>query len=121
MLPAPECLACGTCCFSRLEEYVRVSGDYYTRLGERADELVRFDGNRAYMRMASGHCGALSVDSRSRQFFCGTYDTRPSICRELERGSGACHGEIEAKHLRPLLSLRRSVALEMRGIGKAHS
>ncbi len=108
MTALPECLDCGTCCFSRLETYVRVSGDDYARLGDGAGELVRFDENRAYMRMIDGHCGALEVDARSSRLVCGTYATRPDACRELVRGSGACLGEIDTKHERPLLALGRA-------------
>jgi uncharacterized protein len=107
MPKVPECLDCGTCCFSHLEDYVRVTGDDYARLGERAEALAYFDNNRAYMRMVDNHCGALAVDTRSRQFSCGAYETRPQVCRDLARGSSACRGEIEAKHLRPLVALRR--------------
>jgi uncharacterized protein len=85
MLPVPECLACGACCFSRLETYVSVTGDDHARLGERADELVRFDGNRAYMRMLDGHCAALRIEKGSGQLVCGAYETRPQICRDLDR------------------------------------
>jgi Fe-S-cluster containining protein len=105
MLPVPECLACGACCFSRLETYVSVTGDDHARLGERADELVRFDGNRAYMRMLDGHCAALRIEKGSGQLVCGAYETRPQICRDLARGSGACRGEIATKRDRPLLAL----------------
>jgi Fe-S-cluster containining protein len=105
MDPVPECLACGACCFSRLAAYVRVSGDDHARLGERADELVRFDGNRAYMRMVDGHCGALRVEHESGQLVCSAYQTRPQVCRDLARGLGACLGEIATKHERPLIAL----------------
>ncbi len=101
----PTCLACGTCCFSQLETYVGVTGDDHARLGDRADALVRFDGNRAYMRMIDGHCAALRIDKSSRQFFCSAYETRPQICRDLARSSGACQGEIASKHERPLRAL----------------
>ena len=47
-------------------DYVRVSGQDYARLGERVEELVWFDGNRAYMRMVDGHCGALQRGGESR-------------------------------------------------------
>jgi Fe-S-cluster containining protein len=103
----PECLACGACCFSLLATYVRVSGHDHARLGDRAQELVWFDENRAYMRMADGHCSALRIDAISGQFFCSTYQTRPDVCRDLARGSGACRGELDAKSLRPLLELGR--------------
>jgi Fe-S-cluster containining protein len=110
MPPIPECLACGTCCFSQLETYVRVSGDDHARLGERADELVWFDGNRAYLRMVDGHCAALQIDAGSGRFVCSAYETRPQVCRDLERGSAACAGEIETKGERPLLALGRAPA-----------
>jgi Fe-S-cluster containining protein len=109
-MPAvPECLKCGTCCFSLMLDYVRVSGKDYARLGERVDELVWFDGNRAYMRMVEGHCGALRLEVGSGEFVCGTYGTRPQVCRDLARGSGACLGEIATKALRPLSALSKKV------------
>jgi uncharacterized protein len=92
---------------------VRVTGDDHARLGERAEELVWFDENRAYMRMADGHCGALRIEPGSGHFFCSAYDTRPDVCRDLARGSGACRGELNAKASRPLLALglrRRELA-----------
>lgn len=104
----PPCLDCGTCCFSTLPTYVRVTGADHERLGERADELAHFIGNRAYMRMADGHCGALRVEPLSGQFLCAAYAIRPDTCRELARSSGACLGEIDSKGDRPLLALRRS-------------
>lgn len=108
----PECLACGTCCFSQLPEYVRVSGDDYDRLGESAEDLVVFHGNRAFMRMHEarasgatvGHCAALRVDPRSATFACTVYGERPQTCRDLERGSSACDGERATKRERPLLA-----------------
>jgi len=103
--PVPECLACGVCCFSRLDTYVRVTGDDYARLADRAEQLVRFDGNRAYMRMMDGHCAALHVERQSGQLVCGVYETRPQTCRDLARGSGACLGELASKRDRPLLLL----------------
>ena len=75
------------------------------RIGRRADELVRFDGNRAYMRMVDGHCAALHVEKSSGQLVCSAYETRPQTCRDLARASGACLGEIASKHDRPLLAL----------------
>lgn len=105
----PECLACGTCCFSRLPCFVRVSGDDHARLGERAEALVWFEGIRAFMRMVDGHCAALQIDQHSGRFVCSVYADRPQVCRELERGSSACRGERETKGDRPLLALRRAV------------
>jgi Fe-S-cluster containining protein len=106
MLPVPECLACGACCFSRLPTYLRVSGDDYARLADRAVELVVFEDNRAYMRLSEGHCAALAVDAITGQLACSAYLTRPQACRDLARASGACRGEIATKGERPLLALR---------------
>jgi Fe-S-cluster containining protein len=105
MTEVPECLACGACCFSRLDTYVTVTGDDHVRLAERAEELVRFDGNRAYMVMVDGHCAALHVAHDSGQLFCSAYLTRPEACRDLARGLPACLGEIATKSDRPLLAL----------------
>jgi uncharacterized protein len=105
--PVPECLECGACCFSELPSYVRVTGDDYARLGELAPALVDFDGARASMRMEHGHCAALIIDPTSKRFVCSAYESRPRICRELERGSGQCQAEREAKSERPLVALRR--------------
>jgi Fe-S-cluster containining protein len=101
----PECLSCGTCCFSTLETYVRVSGDDYARLANRAEELTVFVGNRAYMRVDGGRCAALRVEPGARRFVCTVYDARPAICRELERGSPQCLGEIATKERRSRLAV----------------
>lgn len=110
MAHVPECLTCGTCCFSQLASFVRVTGDDYSRLGERAEDLVWFDGARAHMRMVDGHCAALQIEPSSGRFVCTTYATRPQICRDLARGSGACQGELATKSERPLLALRQAVS-----------
>jgi Fe-S-cluster containining protein len=107
MPPVPECLACGVCCFSKLDNYVSVTGDDHARLGDRAGGLVRFDGNRAYMRMVDGHCASLQIEAVSGQLVCSAYATRPQVCRDLARDSGACRGEIATKGDRPLHALAR--------------
>jgi Fe-S-cluster containining protein len=102
----PACIACGVCCFSRLERYVRVRGDDYARLGADADELVVFHGNEAYMRMEDGHCAALAIDPASpTPFLCRVYERRPEACRALGRGSAECAGEIATKGDRPRVFL----------------
>jgi Fe-S-cluster containining protein len=108
MATVPECFTCGACCFSRLEAYVPVTGDDHARLGDRVDDLVRFEGNRAYMKMVDGHCAALRVDVEGGRFVCSAYDVRPQTCRDLVHGQGACLGEIETKGDRPALALERS-------------
>lgn len=90
---------------------MRVSGDDYARLAARAESLVWFDEqNRAYMRMSEGHCSALVIDAPSGQFVCGVYATRPQLCRDLARGSGACLAERDAKADRPLQARNRARA-----------
>jgi Fe-S-cluster containining protein len=100
-----DCLSCGTCCFSDLDRYVRVSGDDHERLGDRAEDLVVFLENRAYMRMTAGHCAALHVDAARREFRCTVYEQRPQICRDLARGSPQCEAEIAEKGDRPRRAL----------------
>jgi uncharacterized protein len=102
----PECVECGSCCFSQLESYVRVTGDDYERLGDAAELLVWFDGIRAYLRMVDGHCAALRLDGASGQLLCSVYPSRPQICRDLSRGSAECTAEREMKSERPLIALR---------------
>lgn len=94
--PALNCLSCGVCCFSRLEKYVRVSGDDWSRLGDKAERVAHFVGNRAYLKIRDGHCAALEARTHrdgQRTYFCTVYDRRPQICRDLERGSPECEGE----------------------------
>jgi uncharacterized protein len=105
MSDVPECLACGVCCFSQLENYVPVSGEDYARLEEQAEWLTHFDGAHAYMRMVDGHCIALR--ERDGHWACTAYEIRPNTCRDLTRGSPECLGELAEKRERPLIALRR--------------
>ena len=82
-----------------------MTGADHARIGARADELTHFEGNRCYMNMQEGHCAALVLNLSTREFVCSIYETRPSTCRDLERGSAACRGELHEKGERPLLSL----------------
>lgn len=78
---------------------MRVRGADHARLGDDAEALVVFDGNEAYMRMEDGHCSALVSGSGTHH--CRVYEQRPQTCRDLERGSPACEGEIATKGDRP--------------------
>lgn len=104
----PECIECGCCCFSRAQDYLRVAGIDYERLGEVAEALTEFIENRAYMKMKDGHCGALVYDPAQKAYLCSVYERRPDVCRWLERGSGQCSAERHEKAERPL-RLRRKV------------
>ena len=80
--------------------FVRVTGNDWTQLGDRADELAQFIGHRAFMRMREGHCAALELradDDGKEDFFCAIYDRRPQICRDLARGSPQCAAERSKK------------------------
>jgi uncharacterized protein len=91
-----DCRACGVCCFSTSDTYVRVTGADWTRLGDEAERVAYFANNRAFMRMTGGHCAALAVRTGTegaRDFFCSIYERRPQICRDLARGSPECAGE----------------------------
>jgi len=77
-----------------------VTSDDYSRLAdEEAETLVEWLGNEAFMKLARtrgvSHCAALDV--RPDGYFCKVYERRPQVCRDLERGSGACEGERHAK------------------------
>ena len=104
------CLGCGSCCFSKLANYVRVNGADHARLGLDVDTLTHFDENRCYMNMLDEHCAALVVDVETRQFVCSVYARRPDTCRDLERESAACRGELHQKSERPLLLLTSLLA-----------
>jgi uncharacterized protein len=94
-MAVPPCLECGACCFSRLDTYVRVTGDDYARLGDQAEQVTTFVGNRCYMRMDQGHCAALEVSPG--RYACRVYAARPEVCRALERGSPSCEAELQEK------------------------
>jgi uncharacterized protein len=92
----PDCLRCGACCFSPSQQFVRVTGEDWGRLGAAAGRVAHFIGNRAFMRMAGGHCAALELrrsPGNEPEFFCTLYAQRPQICRDLARGSPECAGE----------------------------
>lgn len=74
-------------------------------MGERAGKLTRFIRNRCYMRIVDGRCAALEVDVETSRFFCSIYEDRPTICRDLQRGSPECEGERYSKAGRPLLAV----------------
>jgi hypothetical protein len=106
--PVPDdCTACGVCCFSTLPEYVRVFGCDHDRMDDRARGLTHFIGNRCYMRIEDGRCAALALDPERGRLLCSIYEVRPDCCRGLERGSGACRGELQEKRERPLIALGR--------------
>jgi len=104
----PECTSCGTCCFSRTQDYLRVMGIDYDRLGDDAETWVHFIGQRAYMKMTDGHCSALIHDDERNLFLCSIYERRPDVCRWLERGSGQCRAERTEKADRPLLMIGKN-------------
>lgn len=100
MSGARDCLRCGACCFSQSELHVRVTGDDWARLGEDAERLAHFVGNKAFLRMYDNHCAALEfrpTGGGAPEFFCTIYARRPQICRDLARGSPECDGEIALK------------------------
>jgi Fe-S-cluster containining protein len=104
----PECTRCGACCFSSSPRYLRVFGCDYERLGDEAERLTHFIDNRAYMRLAEGHCAALTYEADSARFLCSIYERRPDVCRALERGSGQCAADRAEKSEEPLVMIRRA-------------
>ena len=113
-----DCTHCAACCFSESPRHARVTGDDHRRLGDDAERLVLWIGNEAYMRLEPVNdalhapvngplhrCAALTIDPLTGTFACSIYETRPDVCRDLARGSGACRGEIDAKKERPKRAL----------------
>jgi hypothetical protein len=109
-----------------------VTGDDYGRLGDDAERLVTWIDNLAFMRLESvtdvshihvngppHRCAALGIDVVMGTFACSVYERRPQVCRDLERGSGACHGEIDAKKERPKRALALLRGGAPRGNGEA--
>lgn len=85
-----------------------MTGDDHARLGEDAERLVIFEENKAFMRLADlapgvRGCAALAFDRATQTFACTIYERRPQVCRDLERGSPACEGELATKGPRRLL------------------
>jgi len=61
------------------------------------------------MRMHAGHCAALKVEHDVKGeagFFCTIYENRPQPCRDLDRGSPECQGELALK----TVAVRRLIA-----------
>ena len=107
---APECTACGACCFSELPEYVRVFGCDLDRMDERAQSFVHFVGNRCFMRLDQGRCSALVIEPEARRFTCAIYEMRPDVCRSLDRGSSGCRADRYEKAERPLIAIEALLA-----------
>lgn len=92
-----------------------MTGDDYARLGDDAESLVSWLDNTAFMRLESAgdvsgthhHCAALTIDPALGSLRCSIYERRPQICRDLERGSPECLGELASKAERP----RRALAV----------
>lgn len=108
--PPEDCTRCAACCFSDSARHARVTGDDHRRLGDDAESLVEWIGNLAFMRLErvtdSLHkCIALTIDPDTGTFACSIYATRPDVCRDLARGSGACRGELATKGDRPRRAL----------------
>jgi Fe-S-cluster containining protein len=102
-----------------------VTGADYERIGEDAESVVTWLGNEAFMRLAGGthgtssprHCIALTANLMTGVFGCSIYERRPQVCRDVERGQGACRFELETKGDRPprSLALARSTSTLQRG------
>ena len=107
-----------------------MTGDDHERLGDDAESLVTWIGNEAFMRLAPArrldgadgpavhHCAALVLDAAQGTFSCSVYERRPQICRDVERGSPECRGELDTKGERPpraLALLDPRVGLTSRG------
>jgi RimJ/RimL family protein N-acetyltransferase len=81
---------------------VPVTGDDHERLlPDEREKLAVFEGTRCFLRVDDGKCAALTaIDGR---LICTIYERRPRVCRDLERGGGACLHEREKNRARAVL------------------
>ena len=92
-----DCTTCGCCCFSTEADYIRLFGADEARMDPRALALTCSGTNGRVMDFAGGRCAALRIDGAPPRFLCRIYPARPDCCRWLERGSGECRAQIDAK------------------------
>lgn len=89
-----DCRLCGACCFGGAR-HGRVWGADYDRLGDEAEAIVEWIADKAYLRVVEQRCAQLARTSAG--VACSIYERRPQVCRDLERASPACLGELERK------------------------
>lgn len=94
-LAAPlDCQTCGACCHGD-EGWVHVDAADDERVETSPAlaahvVLTRHGGYvKRSLRMVRGACAALTKTPTG--VTCSIYDVRPTVCRELESGSPACH------------------------------
>ena len=91
---ALDCQTCGACCHGD-DGWVHVDGSDDARIVGAPDlaRLVVLTRHGAYvkrsLRMVGGACAALATTQSG--VTCAIYAHRPTVCRELERGSTHCH------------------------------
>ncbi len=102
-----DCCDCGRCCFSDATAYLPVFGFDLARMDERARGFTSNEAGQRFMRLEDGRCSALQLDVEQRRFTCRIYEARPDVCRQLERGSGACGEQWQDKAGRPDVALER--------------
>jgi Fe-S-cluster containining protein len=109
---APDCTACGCCCFTQRADWVPVFAVDEARMGEAlVARLTAVIAGRRAMHVADGRCAALVVDPVSRSFRCAIYSVRPDACRWLVAGGGECAAQIAEKRAvasEALVALRRA-------------
>jgi len=89
-----DCQACAACCHGD-EGWVHVDASDDARVDAspalaRLVVLTRHGGYvKRSLRMIRGACAALEGEGEGR-WRCAVYPDRPSVCREVERGSPTC-------------------------------
>jgi Fe-S-cluster containining protein len=98
-----DCQACAACCHGD-EGWVHVDAADDARVEgsaalARLVVLTRHGGYvKRSLKMIGGRCAALSEPERGR-WSCTVYDDRPTVCRDVERGSDACRAARRARDL----------------------
>jgi Fe-S-cluster containining protein len=99
---ALDCQTCGACCHGD-EGWVHVDAADDARVDSSPAlsahvVLTRHGGYvKRSLRMVGGACSALAKTPSG--VTCTIYEVRPSVCRELESGSDACHAARRARGL----------------------
>lgn len=83
-----DCQRCGACCYGP-DAYVSVNElDLSAMTRQTRARLVVRKGERRYLRMLNGHCGALRA--RQGHYSCRIYEERPQPCHSVAAGSREC-------------------------------
>ncbi len=93
MSDVPDCLACGTCCFTPNPRMVELLG--IDEVATPEEWVVQEPDGSKHMRMLPTTVPGIWVcAAHGADHVCKIYARRPFLCREFERGSPDCQEAI---------------------------